>query len=569
MIETSHDMQRLRERLLEKTAPDQPADGDELPVGVFCRSVLDSVSSVIYTVDRELRITGVNREWDAFALTNGGEHLTGERILGRPLLDQMTGMPLERWRSVCQQILDGKLARHIEEIASEKPFIWRNFSLTASPLHDNRGQISGITFVATNITQLKKAEHEMFQRLIEIRGLRQVAYTAGSWTERRKVYKQITSDIAHLFSAEKCVIFLWDEQSGNLQAQEPAFGLAGRKLAELSLDMGHPADPDSLWTDMEEKDFILLNEGDEAPADMVETSARVDRLAAMMAFLRVSGRIHGAILVAGCERPFSQQDAQLLALFAIPIALSIENTELNHQLLDRTQQLAVTRDELNRMVKVKEAIRMPLTVVRGYLELLLEGVQGPMPDEQTAMMNMVLDKTKAIVTLVNRISPARFPSDATRYEHIYLAALVRQVLTERTADVEQAGLECVSELPAPDDEDSLIVGDPDLLSKALDGLLDNAIKLSPSGKAVRVSLQTSNEVVYVKIADSGPGIPSERLLHVWKPQKRPSRPGPANLTEVKRIIEGHGGQVWAESKPGQGSAFYVALRKLGSDQELN
>jgi signal transduction histidine kinase len=562
-------MKGLRERLLEKTASEPLDDSAELPVGAFCRSVLDSVSSVIYTVDRELRITGVNRQWDAFALDNDGERLTSEHILGRPLLDQMRGAPLERWRSVCRQILDGDLARHIEEIASDKPFAWRNFSLTASPLHDNQGKISGITFVATNITQLKKAEHEMFQRLIEIRGLRQVAYTAGARTERRKAYKQITSDIAHLFSAEKCVIFLWDEQSGNLQAQEPAFGLAGRKLAELSLDMGHPADLDSLWTDMEEKDFILLNEGDEAPADMVETSARVDRLAAMMAFLRVSGRIHGAILVAGCERPFSQQDAQLLALFAIPIALSIENAELNHQLLDRTQQLAATRDELDRMVKVKEAIRMPLTVVRGYLELLLEGLQGPMPEEQTAMMSMVLDKTKAIVTLVNRISPSRFPSDATRYEHIYLAKLVRQVLDERAADIKQAGLERISQLPALDEEDNLIVGDPDLLSKAFEGLLDNAIRFSPAGRTVRVSLQTSSEIVYVKIADSGPGIPSERLVHIWKPHKRPPHPGPANLAEVKRIVEGHGGQVWAESKPGQGSAFYVALRKLGSDQEFN
>ncbi len=555
-------MPRLLERLQENGAADDSHDANSAVLQDYYQSVLDSVDSVIYTVDRDLRITGVNQLWDDFARANGGGHLTREHVLGSHLLDQIEGVPLERWRVVCQQLLSGEIPRYLDEIACEEPFAWRNFSLRATPLRESRGSILGITFVATNITQLKKAESEMFQRLVELRGLRQVAQTAGTWIDRRKVYKQITSDIAHLFGAEKCVIFLWDEQTGDMQAQEPAYGLAGRKLAELSLDMGHPADPESLWDDLEKKDYILLNEGDDAPPDMVETSARVDRLAAMLGILRVSARIHGAILVAGRNRPFTDQDGQLLALFAVPTALSIENAELNRCLLDRTQQLAATREQLDRVIKLRDAVRTPLSVIRGYLELLRDGAMGPLPEGQLPTMQMLLDKTQTIIALISRISPPRLPHDATLSKKIYLADLVRKALNRRLSSIKEAGIDLVTQLPPPKDVGSVTLGDPDMLLRVFDALLDNAVKFSPSGGTLQVSLHVSSDIVYVEVADSGTGIPADQLLRIWKPQKHPKPSATINLPEVKRIVEGHGGQVWAESTPGQGSAFHVVLRRM-------
>jgi signal transduction histidine kinase len=555
-------MKGLRERLLEKAAANHLDGADSEALRDYYQSVLDSVGSVVYTVNRDLRLTGVNRQWDAFALTAGGKHLTSEHILGTHLLDQMRGAPLERWRTVCQQILDGELPRYLDEVASQEPSAWRHYSLSATPLRNSQGEIFGITFVASNITQLKKAEHEMFQRLIEIRGLRQVAQTAGTWCERRTVYKQVTSDIAHLFSAERCVIFLWDEHTGNLQAQQPAYGLSGRRLAELALDMGHPTDPDSLWPVLEEKDYILLNGDNDLPANTADNPDNVGQLAAMLGVLRVSARIRGAILVAGRDRPFSNDDGQLLAIVAVPTALSIENTDLNERLLDRTQQLSTARGELDRLIKLKEGIRTPLSVIRGYLELLREGAMGPVPEPQQPTLHVVLDKTQAIISLINRIAPPCFPHDATRYERIDLADLVRRVLERRLSTIRQTGLRLVTELPAPHDEESITVGDPDMLFRVFDALVENAIRFSPDGGTLHVSLHVAGDILYVEVTDSGAGIPTDQLLHIWKPQRRTEYVDTVNLAEVRRIVEGHGGQVWAESTPGQGSTFHVVLRKL-------
>ena len=501
-------MKGLRARLLEQAAPNLLRDIDPKVVRDYYQSVIDSVASVIYTVDRELRIVGVNRQWDVFALANGGEHLTSEHILGAPLLSQMTGAPLNRWRTVCQQILSGQVPRYLDEVACEEQVLWRYYTLAASPLRDSQGEIWGITFVVTNITQLKRAEEEMLRRLVEVRGLHQVAHAAGARFDRRAFYKQITADIAHLFGAEKCIIFRWGESSGHLQAQVPAFGLTRQELRDLSLDIGDPADSASLWSDLEEKDYILLNEGDDAPDSMVETSARVDRLAAMMGVLRVSGRVHGTILVAGRDRPFSEQDGKLLAVFAVPIVLAVEDAELNQRLLTRTRQLAAVREELKRMSEVAESLRRPLTVVRGYVELLLDEVLGPGTEGQTATMNVLLDKIRDITSLVNRLSPSpQFLSDDTRYELVHLSDLVRRAVDTRSTSIRQAGLDLATQLPTPGDGEYITAGNPDLLFNVLDALLGNAVKFSPNGGTIHISLHEADEIVYVKINDPGVGIP--------------------------------------------------------------
>jgi signal transduction histidine kinase len=552
----------LSKRLLEKAAASQLDEADPSALRDYYQSVLDSVGSVIYTVNRDLRITGVNEQWDHFALANGGAHLMRAHILGSHLLDQMQGLPLERWRTVCRQLLDGELPRYLDEVATEEPYAWRYYALRATPLRDSQGAIQGITFVASNITQLKKAENEMFRRLVEIRGLRQVAQTAGAWVDRRKVYGQITADVAHLFGADKCVIFFWDEQTGNLQAREPAFGLSGPKLANLSLDLGHPTDPHSLWLDLEEKDYILLNAGDIAQPGTVAASAGAKELAAMLGILRVSGRILGAILVAGRDHPFSDQEGQLLALFAAPTALSIENDELSRRLLERSHQLTTTQEQLGQAIKMSEAARTPLSVIRGYLELLRDGAVGPVPEAQLSKLNMVLDQTQTIASLVNRMPSPTYPDNARRYEQICLVDLMRTVLGYRLPAIKRAGIDLVTQLPVAHDPESVTLGDPELLFRAFDTLLDNLIKISADGATLHVSLQASDGVVYVKVADSGIGIPADELLHVWKSPKHLPSPTPINLSEVKRIVEAHGGQVWVDSPPGQRSTFHVVLRKL-------
>jgi signal transduction histidine kinase len=176
-------------------------------------------------------------------------------------------------------------------------------------------------------------------------------------------------------------------------------------------------------------------------------------------------------------------------------------------------------------------------------------------------MQMVLDKTQTINSLIDEVAPLAFPHDATRYVRVNLSALVHKALEQRRAFFEQAGIHLVAELPPRTDEESITLGDPDMLLQVIDTLLDSTIRLGSDDGTLKVSLHSSPEILYVEFANSSINIPAEELMHIWK---RPKRVGPSsivNLAEVKRIVEGHGGQVWAESPPGEGGTFHIVLRR--------
>ena len=177
-------------------------------------------------------------------------------------------------------------------------------------------------------------------------------------------------------------------------------------------------------------------------------------------------------------------------------------------------------------------------------------------------MSLLLDRTRDSASLVNQLLPSQFLPDATHCESIRLADLVRQVLDKQAASIKQAGLDLVSQLPTSDDEECMTIGDPALLFNAFDALLDNVVRFSSDDGTIQVSLHESSDIIYIKIDRPGADIPAHHLLQIWQPQEQAGPSDPTDLAEVKQIVEQHGGHVWAESQPGQGSTFYVALPRM-------
>jgi len=113
-----------------------------------------------------------------------------------------------------------------------------------------------------------------------------------------------------------------------------------------------------------------------------------------------------------------------------------------------------------------------------------------------------------------------------------------------------------SELPS-------IVADPDRLAQALDNLVDNAVKFKPPGGCVRMEAGSGDGKVWIRIQDTGPGIPPEDLPRLFEPFYRghqEGRPGLGlGLFLARTIVEAHGGRLEVASEPGAGSAFTLIL----------
>jgi len=223
--------------------------------------------------------------------------------------------------------------------------------------------------------------------------------------------------------------------------------------------------------------------------------------------------------------------------------------------------------ELNRLKDnfvhtVSHDLRSPLTAVLGYAELL-ERV-GTINDQQREFIRRIHSSVQDITSLINDLLDlgkieAGFD---TRNETIQLDSILRYTLTNievlsqnknQTID-----LNIASDLPP-------VRGNPVRLRQMFDNLIGNAIKYTPEDKKICIELQREDSQIIFKVADQGQGIPQDDLPHIFEKFYRASNISSSasgtglGLAIVKTIVESHNGRIWAESKVGEGSTFFVVL----------
>jgi signal transduction histidine kinase len=270
---------------------------------------------------------------------------------------------------------------------------------------------------------------------------------------------------------------------------------------------------------------------------------------------------------------FQDDDLRLLSALAGQLAIILDNVEAHRDLADRAQQLQDAYNELAETEKLKEQLiqnishelRTPLTFLKGYSELMLEEAFGEIPPSFRDPLKIVRQKTDTVVRLIERIISLQAMNPQTLdLEPLNLADLVDEAVDRWEPQLRRMGirarLDVWPDLPP-------IVGDRKRLAEALDNLLNNAIKFSPRGGQATIRLRAQHELIHAEIADTGIGIPPDKLNKVFNrfyqvdgTSRRHFGGAGVGLALVRKIIEAHGGRVWAESAGlGQGSTFHLVL----------
>ena len=194
--------------------------------------------------------------------------------------------------------------------------------------------------------------------------------------------------------------------------------------------------------------------------------------------------------------------------------------------------------------------------------------QDPALDAKAAILEQSFFR---LLRLVNSMSAAEYLSDSQTLSlrDADLVKLVSEVC-ESSADLaEQLGIQ-LKFVCAMDRRVCAI--HPAAVEQMLYHLLSNALKFTPAGGTVTVELKKSGETLRLTVSDTGCGIPSERMAHLFDGCFQPGHPSPApyglglGLPLCRAIAEKHSGSITVESAPGKGSRFMVSLpdRQLGS-----
>ena len=212
-------------------------------------------------------------------------------------------------------------------------------------------------------------------------------------------------------------------------------------------------------------------------------------------------------------------------------------------------------------------IKTPLSVIRGYVTLLADGIYGPVNDRQRTTLEAVNAQTDRLTRLVHRLLDiSRFEAGGGRLElrEIDLRAFFRELTSGFQVLATQGGIDFPVRLA--DDLPATICGDEDRLNEVLGNLLSNAFKFTSSGGTIRVDAARCDGGICVEVEDTGVGIPPDQLPRVFEKfyqvdnDAQPRSVGSGlGLAISREIVEAHGGTITAESEVGRGTCFRVFL----------
>jgi heavy metal sensor kinase len=213
---------------------------------------------------------------------------------------------------------------------------------------------------------------------------------------------------------------------------------------------------------------------------------------------------------------------------------------------------------------VSHELRTPITAIRGQLEVAMFTAHTP-EQYQEAILNSLQDveRLSQIVRALLLLSQAESGQVVLQKQRLDLVIVVRDIVDQFQipAEAQQVRLDSVLPDRCPIDADRVQI------ERMLSNLLSNALKFTPSGGTVRVSLRQEADLELV-VEDTGCGIPTASLPHIFdrfyrvrgkEDESTPEKGLGLGLSFVAWIVKAHGGEIQVESKPGEGSRFIVHL----------
>ncbi|UUZ64173.1 hypothetical protein LP417_02635 [Polaromonas sp. P1-6] len=269
-------------------------------------------------------------------------------------------------------------------------------------------------------------------------------------------------------------------------------------------------------------------------------------------------------------RQLTPEQRGALAVLGRQLVRQFELRLAARRVQERTAQLEAANRELESFsYSVSHDLRAPLRHIDGYLEMLLEGTRGQLVEQSQRYLKMIAQASRQMNQLIDDLLAfSRMNHADMREAPVDLGVLVRETIDSLKMDTEGRHIAWqVASLPR-------VVGDTAMLRQVLANLLGNAVKYTGPREAAQIEIGSAGEEngrVVLFVRDNGVGFDmqhADKLFGVFQRLHRADEfEGTGiGLASVRRIIERHGGRVWAEGKTGAGATFYFTLKRSAPGQ---
>ncbi|HEU4334954.1 MAG TPA: ATP-binding protein, partial [Candidatus Eisenbacteria bacterium] len=279
----------------------------------------------------------------------------------------------------------------------------------------------------------------------------------------------------------------------------------------------------------------------------------------------------------------TREVVEMIEILAAHAVVALHNAALVERLQESMSQLeeATERaEELNELKSqfvstVSHELKTPLTHIRAYVEALLQNVGTSNVEMQRDFLGVIDEqsqKLKRLIDAVLELSQLESGRFRMSREPMNLVDVVEEVIELLRAQADAKGIALV---PAIDAAEVIVEADRNLVRRLLHNLGANAVTFTPQGGRVTFRVASEGRMIRLVVEDTGIGIPKEELAKVfdrfYQVDGSLSREYPGvglGLSIAKSIVEWHGGEIQAESDPGEGARFTVLLPATPSDASV-
>ncbi|HYF96681.1 MAG TPA: ATP-binding protein [Patescibacteria group bacterium] len=284
---------------------------------------------------------------------------------------------------------------------------------------------------------------------------------------------------------------------------------------------------------------------------------------------------------------YSRQDIRIIEIIADELLIAIQNSirfeeiqqfnvTLQEKVNDATLKLQKSNKKLRELDETKDEfismashqLRTPLTSVKGYMSMVLEGDAGKLTKQQEALLNQAFVSSQRMVYLiadllnVSRLKTGKFIIDAQPTD---LSEVVEGEIAQLTETAKSKKLKL--EYKKPKNFSKLML-DETKIRQVIMNFADNAIYYTPSGGSVYIELKEDQGNIYFIVKDNGLGVPKEDQKHLFTKfyragNARKARPDGTGLGlfMAKKVVDAQGGTILFESREGKGSTFGFSFNK--------
>lgn len=245
---------------------------------------------------------------------------------------------------------------------------------------------------------------------------------------------------------------------------------------------------------------------------------------------------------------------------------------------DVTEQERIDEERKQFVSNVSHELRTPLTSMRSYIEALADGAWED-PELAPRFLEVTQNETDRMIRMIQdllHLSRIDSGKSSLELEIVDITEMLDHVLNRfdmliHSAEYETRNYRIHKELLR---EAIFVEVDPDRMIQVLDNIMNNAIKYSPDGGTITGRMQKTDDAVIISISDEGMGIPKAdlnkiftRFYRVDRARSRAMGGSGLGLAISKEVVEQHGGRIWAESKEGKGTTFYLSLPYVPFEEE--